>query len=69
MSNVVNLRMVRKARARVESAATAAENRARHGRTKAERVAATHIADRLARATDGARLDPSPECRPDSAAD
>lgn len=37
MSDVVNLRLARKRRERAEKEATAAENRALHGRSKAER--------------------------------
>lgn len=36
--DVVNLRMARKRRQRAERETAAAENRARHGRTKAERL-------------------------------
>ncbi|MFG1464789.1 DUF4169 family protein [Xanthobacter sp. DSM 24535] len=39
MSKIVNLRRVRKDRARSEAQAEAAENRIRFGRTKAEREA------------------------------
>jgi hypothetical protein len=38
MGEVVNLRQVRKQRARAGKSAQAAENRARHGRTKAEKA-------------------------------
>lgn len=37
MSNVVNLRTVRKQKARADRERTAAENRALHGRSKAEK--------------------------------
>ena len=37
MAEIVNLNRVRKARTRTEAAATAAANRAKHGRTAAER--------------------------------
>lgn len=37
MADIVNLRTVRKAKARREGELAAAENRARHGRTKAEK--------------------------------
>lgn len=36
---VINLRQARKARARTEKEKTAAENRRRHGRTKADKQA------------------------------
>ncbi|CCW17951.1 hypothetical protein EBBID32_23000 [Sphingobium indicum BiD32] len=38
MSNVVNLRQVRKAKARADKARQADANRAKFGRTKAERI-------------------------------
>ncbi|HRF09446.1 MAG TPA: DUF4169 family protein [Xanthobacteraceae bacterium] len=38
MAEIVNLRRARKAKARVEKEVTAAENRARHGRTAHERT-------------------------------
>lgn len=38
MGDLVNLRQVRKRRARAERETTAAANRALHGRTKAERA-------------------------------
>ena len=52
MGDVVNLRQVRKAKARVEKDAQAAENRARHGQTKHERTLNKAL-DRLG----GKRLD------------
>lgn len=58
MADIVNLRTVRKARARVAAAATADANRALHGRTKAQKAADARDADRLARTLDGARRDP-----------
>lgn len=58
MAEVINLRMARKARARKDAEAMAATNRARHGRTRAERAAVDAEADRLARTVDGARLSP-----------
>jgi len=39
MGDVVNLRMARKAKARVDAERAAAANRARHGRTRAEKAA------------------------------
>lgn len=57
MAEVVNLRLARKARARADAAATAAQNRARHGRTRAERAAIAAEAARLARTIDGARIE------------
>ena len=57
MGNVVNLRRVRKARARAAADAQAATNRALHGRTKAQKRADDAAAERLARSVDGAELD------------
>ena len=56
MAEIVNLRRVRKARQKAEDAAAADANRARHGRTKAERTAAEAEAERLRRVLDGAVL-------------
>ena len=39
MTNIINLRQARKRKARADKAHEAAENRARFGRTKAERTA------------------------------
>lgn len=58
MAEIVNLRQARKAKKRIESAAQAAANRARHGTTKAERRQAEDEAARLARSVDGARREP-----------
>ncbi|HZV17769.1 MAG TPA: DUF4169 family protein [Sphingobium sp.] len=57
MAEIINLRMARKARARAEAERTAAQNRAKFGRTKAEKAAERTEADRTARTLDGARLD------------
>ena len=56
-AEVVNLRRVRKATARVEREAEAAANRARHGRTKGERAVQGLEARRAARSLDGALRD------------
>ena len=55
MGDVVNLRRARKAKVRKAAQATAAANRARFGRTKAERHADEAEAARLASVLDGAR--------------
>jgi hypothetical protein len=50
MAELINLNRARKAKAKVEKAATAAENRVRFGRTKAERAKASaekSIAEKL----------------------
>jgi len=57
MTNIVNLRQVRKAKARVDKAQTAQENRARFGRTKAERLADAAEKERRTAMLDGARRD------------
>ena len=56
---VVNLRRVRKAKARLDQADKAAENRVRFGRTRADRQAQTDLEAKAARHLDGHRLDPS----------
>jgi hypothetical protein len=52
MTKPVNLNTVRKAKARAAEAAKAAENRARFGRTKAEKLREKAEAERLAKAVD-----------------
>lgn len=61
MAEIVNLRRVKKQRARAEAAGQAAENRARHGRNKAEKARDAADAARRDAGLDGARLDrPAP---------
>ena len=55
MAEIINLRLARKAKARSADKAQADSNRARHGRTAAERKATEAEAERLARTVDGAR--------------
>lgn len=55
MSQVVNLNRARKAKARKENKAKAAENRARFGATKAERDLEAARAEKAARALDQAK--------------
>lgn len=57
MGEVVNLRGARKQRARTEAEQAARENRARFGRTRAEKVRDAAEAARKAKAADQARLD------------
>ena len=59
MAEIINLRMARKARQRDAAARGAAENRAKFGQTRAERLAAEAEAARAARQLDGARRDPT----------
>lgn len=62
MVEIVNLRLARKARQRAEAEMAAAGNRARHGRTKAERARDAAEAGRLTRTVEGARRErPAPE--------
>ena len=57
MAEIVNLRMARKAKARAADKAQAAESRAQHGQTKAERKATEADVTRIARAVEGAKRD------------
>ncbi len=59
MVEIINLRKIRKAKDRAEQADTAAENRARHGRTLAERERDRAAAEQVRRALDGAKTDPA----------
>ena len=54
--DVVNLRMARKRRQRAERETEAAENRARHGRTKVERLFEDARRDAADRGHDGRRI-------------
>jgi hypothetical protein len=58
MAEIVNLNRVKKAKARAEAEKTAAANRARHGRTKAERAKDTAEEKRRSTLLDGARIEP-----------
>jgi hypothetical protein len=55
MAEIVNLRLARKARDRAQAQQQAAENRAKFGRTKAQKQADKTATERDARALDGAR--------------
>lgn len=55
MGEIINLRMARKAKARAADKAEAQANRARHGRTKAERQATEAEIVRFTRTIEGAR--------------
>ncbi len=55
MSEILNLNQARKAKAKVEDKARAAENRARFGRTKADKALDAARADKLRRELDGAK--------------
>jgi hypothetical protein len=56
VSNVVNLRMARKRKARTDSEQAAAENRALHGRSKADKARDRLEAERAAGHIDGHKL-------------
>ncbi|CAN5408125.1 DUF4169 family protein [soil metagenome] len=57
MADILNLNQARKAKAKTAATAKAVENRAKFGRTKAEKLAETARAEKLRRALDGARRD------------
>ena len=57
MAELINLRQARKARARADDQRHAAENRATHGRTKAEKALAKAEAERLRARLDGSKRD------------
>ena len=64
MSNVVNLNKFRKAKAKAEKDGTAAANRRKHGRTKAEKAAERAEKEKDATAHEGRKLegeDPAPD--------
>lgn len=61
MAEIVNLRLARKARDRKKAAEQAAENRAKFGRTKAEKDKATAEYLRAEKAIEGAKLETSEE--------
>ena len=58
MAEPINLNRARKALARAQGTARAAENRVRFGRTAAEKAAARAEAERAARRLDGAERAP-----------
>lgn len=57
MGDVVNLNRFRKAKAKLEAASRAQANRARHGRTKAEKEAERRAAEKAERDLNGAELE------------
>ena len=58
MSSVVSLRLARKRKARAEKERMAEENRALHGRTRAEKLSERRQSEKSAAFVDGHRLDP-----------
>jgi len=61
MAEIVNLRMARKARARAVAEQKAAENRAKFGRTRAEKAAERAETARATKMLDGTRRDAGDE--------
>ncbi len=59
MGDLVNLRQARKAKQRRDAEQAAGAARARHGRTKAQKLADAQDADRLARTLANSRRDRS----------
>lgn len=55
MAEIINLRQARKAAKRKQNEASAAANRAKFGRTRAERLAEASERQRAARLLDGAK--------------
>ncbi|NGM52383.1 DUF4169 family protein [Caulobacter sp. 602-2] len=55
MAEILNLNRARKAKAKTDAKQTAVENRARFGRTKAEKTLDAARAEKLSRALDGAK--------------
>lgn len=55
MADIVNLNQARKARAKADDKARAAENRAKFGRNKGEKALDAARADKLKRDLDGAK--------------
>jgi hypothetical protein len=58
MVKPINLNQARKAKARADAQAQAAQNRAAFGRTKVEKTLAKAKADKAARALDQAKREP-----------
>ena len=55
MAEIINLNRARKAKARADKETTAAANRAKHGRTKAERAREKLEAERAGKALDDSK--------------
>lgn len=60
MAEIINLRKARKVKARAEKEAEAAENRAAHGRTKAEKAVGAAQKELTDRTLDAHRRDDDP---------
>lgn len=61
MGDIVNLRQVKKQRAKAEAAAEAAQNRALHGRTKGEKQGDALERERRRALLDGAKREDDPQ--------
>ena len=57
MAEILNLNKARKAKAKTDDKTRAAENRAKHGRSKIEKTLDAARADKLRRDLDGAKRD------------
>jgi hypothetical protein len=57
VGDVINLRLVRKQRARAEASSSADQNRKLFGRTVAEKAADIAVKARIEKTLDGAKLD------------
>ncbi|MDB5454520.1 MAG: hypothetical protein JWP92_105 [Caulobacter sp.] len=57
MAEILNLNRARKAKAKTADKAVAAENRAKFGRSKADKTLEAARAEKLARTLDGAKRD------------
>jgi hypothetical protein len=57
MSNVISFSKARKAKARTEAKAQAAENRVKFGRTKGDKAKTASEADKARRDLDGAKIE------------
>lgn len=68
-AEIINLRQVRKQQKRAEAADTAAENRARHGRTKSARQKDEMEAGLKRRELDGHKLDSKSDKKSDKERD
>lgn len=62
-ADLINLNRARKAKARRDAEAKAEENRAKFGRTKAEKLLEKSEAERAARRLDGHRRDDAPDAK------
>ncbi|PLW75529.1 DUF4169 family protein [Cohaesibacter celericrescens] len=60
MASIINLRQARKSKARVEKEQRAESNRAKFGRTKAEKAKQNSESDKLNRHLDGHKLTTAP---------